>query len=182
MKRISVLLLSIIIFGNISAQQSNISKDVLQDPTFKSEEKSKYKSNTILVSLTHSKYDDSDGIGIKYQYCRKFGAYFDFRTGFNKSDTKLITVGLAKSISKIINLYAGCGINTYSTEYSSLHYNEHIYDKGGFTYEGGILLKIYFIAIDFGITKSDLHTIATPLREISHQSLTFTTFGVGFNF
>jgi hypothetical protein len=133
------------------------------------------KANSIILSGSLSLLSGSPPNkffpGIKYQYCKSFGAYISFKSNFAKRDSlgglkrniTLMTLGATKSLGPKVNIYLGGGI-----EISSSSYNPKLNLIFG-VIEAGCVLKIGIFAIDLG-------------GACSFYTNFYSTLGIGFNF
>jgi hypothetical protein len=103
-------------------------------------------ANTIMFSGSLSDYGFLPGI--KYQYCKTFGAYASLNSSFGGSDynNTLIALGPVKSIAEKACFYLGGGIDFVRNYYKNS--DEESFMEG--LIEGGFIFKIQNIALDIG--------------------------------
>jgi len=124
--------------------------------------------------------------GMKYQYCRSFGGYVSLKTDFDLlKNWYHISLGAAKSVGQVVNLYLGGGINfgDYEGKYYSDYYGWRYGPSGGF--EGGAILKFNKIAFDIGIgLQREPWQFGTLYSTLQHETSNqlYISYGLGFNF
>jgi hypothetical protein len=125
-------------------------------------------ANTILA--TGSVWGDGIYPGLKYQYCKSFGAYASFKSTFGGSDYNHtdISAGPVKSLSKNVCFYLGGGVN-FITDY--YYYSGHDYEESYAVglIEGGFVFKFNKFALDLG-------------GGLAFDEYGFGSLGLGFNF
>jgi hypothetical protein len=133
---------------------------------------------TILYSATNE-----IPFGLKFQYCKSFGAYASFKSDFDLTmNHYFITAGFAKSLGKAVDFNLGGGLD--------LGYFEDGWDYPNGTYrntpclllEGGFIFKIRSLAIDLGIGVAPEEYTEYNSGYEESISTVFVNFGLGFNF